>query len=460
MELAENYRIVGQDPQPIVSCGSNRDTFWLARIASCLLLLTFLLAQASAQELRRRVSVGAEFAPKDSHLVITRVSPGSTAEAAGILPGDMLLRIGEATITDGAQLSQALQAYRAGDRTTFFIERSGKVLEKPVVFKPKPLETSPDFDVLYNVVLVDGAKYRAIVTKPKGSGPFPALFLIAGLGCYSLDNLGPDNPYRPILYTLTQKGFVTMRVEKSGEGDSEGPPCKSPEADLNLAVKRSVAGLQALKTYGFVKSNQVFIFAHSIGPIEAALVVNQVPVAGVIAAETIGKDWFSYNLEISRSQPLLLGESYDKVEAGMRAKEICNVRFYLHKQTPEMLDREAPECLKELPIAVVSYKYLQQVADVNLAHEWKAPNIPVLVIYGTSDPTTNEEQSLYLVNMINSYHPGRATYVKIDGMNHLFDRELSKKDGLLVLSGKQQPGEFESAILAHITNWLDQLTRH
>ena len=454
MHLAQNDRVMWRNPQPIVSCRVSRDKSWLAGIASCLLLLTIPLAQASGQELRRQASLGAGIVPKDAHLVIASVLPGSTAEAAGILAGDVLLRIGEAAITDAAQLSQVLHAYRAGDRATFFIERSGKVLEKTTIFKPKPLETGPDFDVLYNVVLVDGAKYRAIVTKPKGSGPFPALLLIGGLGCYSLDNLTPDHPYRRILYALTQKGFVTMRVEKSGEGDSEGPPCKSPEADLHMAVKRSVAGLRALKTYGFVKPNHVFIFAHSIGPIEAALVVNQVSVSGVIAAETIGRDWFSYNLEIARSQPLLLGESYDKVEAGMRAKELCYARFYLQKQTPEMLAREAPDCLKELPIADVSYKYMQQVADVNLAQEWKAPDIPVLVIYGTSDPTTDEDESRYLVNLINSFHPGRATYVKIDGMNHLFDREPSKKDGLLALTGKKELGDFEATVLTQIENWL------
>ncbi|HJQ24524.1 MAG TPA: PDZ domain-containing protein [Blastocatellia bacterium] len=433
---------------------------WLARIAACLLLFAIPLVQAQGQELRRRAAFGAGFMPKDSHLVIASVSPGGAAEAAGILPGDILLRVGDTAIADAAQLSQVLRAYRAGDRATIVIERGGKVLEKAAEFKPRPLETSPDFDVLYNVVPVEGAPYRAIVTKPKGAGPFPALLLIGGLGCYSLDNLPPDSPYRRILYALTQKGFVTMRVEKSGEGDSEGPACKSPEADLQLAVKRSVAGLRALKSYGFVKPDQVFIFAHSIGPIEAALVVNQVPVSGVIAAETIGRDWFSYNLEIARAQPLLLGESYDKVEAGVRARQLCNVRFYLQKQTPEMLAREAPDCLKQLPLADISYKYMQQVADVNLAQEWKAPDIPVLVIYGTSDPTTDEEESRYLVNLINSYHPGRATFTRIDGMNHLFDREPSNKDGLLVLTHKKEPGEFEAAILTPIESWLDQMTRH
>jgi uncharacterized protein len=438
---------------------TDRRSYNLAGLICCLLLLTIAHGRASGQELRRQVYLGAGFEPQGSRLLITGVSPGGTAEAAGLLPGDALLRVGDATITGPEQLVEALRRYRAGDRAAFLIERGGKQIEKGAVFKPKPLETSPDFDVLYDVVLAGGAKYRAIVTKPKGAGPFPAVLLIGGLGCYSLDGLQPTSPYRFILYGLTRKGFVTMRVEKSGEGDSEGPPCKSPEADLQLAAARSVAGLRALKGYDFVNPKQVFIFAHSIGPLEGALVVNQVPVAGVIAAETIGRDWFTYQGEISYSQPLLLGKGYDEVEAQARALALCKGRFYLQKQTPETLAREAPDCLKSLAVSAVSYRYLQQIADLNLAEEWKRPDVPVLVIYGTSDPTTDEGESRYLVDMINSFHPGRATYLQIEGMNHYFDREASKKEGLLVLTGKKSAGDFEPTVLTGIENWLEKLVR-
>lgn len=438
---------------------TDRLTYNLAGVICCLFLLALAHGRASGQELRRQVYLGVGFEPQGSRLLIKGVSPGGTAEAAGLLPGDALLRVGDVAIDGPEHLGEALRRYRAGDRATFLVERGGKQIERGAVFKPKPLETSPDFDVVYDAVLAGGAKHRTIITKPKGAGPFPAVLLIGGLGCYSLDNLQPTNPYYPILYGLTRRGFVTMRVEKSGEGDSEGPPCRSPEADLQLAAARSVAGLRALKGYAFVNPNQVFIFAHSIGPLEGSLVVNQAPVAGMIAAETIGRDWFTYQSEISYSQPLLLGQSYDEVGAQARALTLCNVRFYLQKQTPETLAREAPDCLKNLPVSVVSYRYLQQIADLNLADEWKRPDMPVLVTYGTSDPTTDESESRYLVDMINSFHPGRATYLQIEGMNHLFDREASRKEGLLVLQGKQSAGDFEPAMLTGIENWLEKLVR-
>ena len=42
---------------------------------------------------------------------------------------------------------------------------------------------------------------------------------------------------------------------------------------------------------------------------------NQAPIAGVVAAEITGRDWFTHQSKISYSQPLLLGQSYDAVEA-------------------------------------------------------------------------------------------------------------------------------------------------
>jgi hypothetical protein len=110
---------------------------------------------------------------------------------------------------------------------------------------------------LYQTIQIDGAKYQAIITRPETPGKHPAVFLIGGLGCYSLDNLKPDDPFSQLLSGLTQRGYVTMRVDKNGEGKSEGPPCDSPQSDLQLAVKRSLAGLNALAAEEFVNRDKI-----------------------------------------------------------------------------------------------------------------------------------------------------------------------------------------------------------
>jgi uncharacterized protein len=422
------------------------------------LVLLFSGLHGSCEDLQRRTFIGLDAIRKGAAIVVQHVENAGTAKDAGILPGDVLVSIGEIPISDPDQVNVAARRYRAGTNVQFTVERNGQRFVKTSVGKPVPYESSAHADVLYRSVLVDGALYRAIITKPKSEGRHAAVFLISGLGCYSLDGAREDGDgYGRILYGLTRAGYVTMRVEKSGEGDSDGPPCNSPQADLRLAVKRSISGIQALKTYDFVDGDRIVIFAHSIGPIEGVLVASEVSVKGLIAAETIGRSWFDYQIEIARSQPLLLGETYDKVESWWRSNEMCISKFYIERITPEAIRKSNPECSSYLPTqGDVPYTYFQQVARVNLPEAWKKIDIPVLVIYGTSDPTTSAGESRYLADMINSFHPGRATYLQIEGMSHHFDRQPTQADALRALrSGKD--GEFDPALLKQIESWINNL---
>ena len=125
--------------------------------------------------------------------------------------------------------------------------------------RPRPFETSPDAGVSYSSIsIADGSRRRVIVTKPKQSGRHPAVLYMTGVGCFSQESLDRSSPDAKLLYALTAAGFVTMRVEKSGMGDSEGAPCASPDADLDNEVRGYLAGLLALKQYDFVDSRNIF----------------------------------------------------------------------------------------------------------------------------------------------------------------------------------------------------------
>ena len=314
-------------------------------------------------------------------------------------------------------------------------------------------QNSPDVDTLYRTVQIDGAAYQAIITKPKDNARHPAVFLIGGLGCYSLADLKPGDAYYELLYGLTRRGYVTMRVDKNGEGKSGGPPCDSPESDLQLAVRRSLAGLNALATYHFVDRDKIFIFAHSIGPLEGVFAAEKFPIRGFIAAETIGKTWMEYELENTRRQMLLLGRSYDEADREVRLAERCKHRFFIEKQTPEQVLKEMPDCKDSVSTFGVSYTYLQQIADINPAVEWKKVDVPVLVTYGSSDPTTSVEDGRYLVAMINSFHPGKATYMEFPGMGHGLDLSPSPR-AWLEATQKHEHGEFDRDFLQGIDNWM------
>jgi len=324
-----------------------------------------------------------------------------------------------------------------------------------LLFFPLPLLAQQRAPItLYRTIQVDGANYQAILTKPDSPGKHPAVFLIGGLGCYSLDNLKPDDTFFQLLSGLTQRGYVTMRVEKNGEGKSQGPPCNSPQSDLQLAVRRSVTGLNALAATDFVDRDNIFILAHSIGPLEGVLVAQKFPVRGFIAAETIGRGWFEYQLENTRRQLQILGLPYDESDRTVRTMERCQYRFFMEKQSPKQILKTSPKCKDSVNTFGVSYTYLQQIADLDLAVEWKKVDVPVLVTYGTSDPTTSPDESHYLTDMINSFHPGRASYVEFPGMGHGLDLTPSPRAWLEAIQ-KHQHGPFDQEFLNQMANWLD-----
>lgn len=310
-------------------------------------------------------------------------------------------------------------------------------------------------ETLHRTIQIDNAPYDAILIKPSTPGKHPAVFVIGGLGCYSLADLKPDEPYAQLLDGLTQRGFVTMRVDKNGEGKSGGPPCDSPQSDLQLAVRRSVAGLEALASYDFVDRQNIFIFAHSIGPLEGVLVAQKLSFTprGFLAVETIGKTWMEYTLENARRQMLLLGHGYDEADRAVRKVERCQHRFLIDKLSPEQVIQQMPDCKESVGTFGVSATYFQQIADLDLAAEWKKVDLPVLVTYGTSDPTTSAEDSYYLVNMINSFHAGRAEYMEFPGMGHGLDLAPSQRAWLESL-GKHEQKKFDQEFLERVAAWM------
>ncbi|MGB8129314.1 MAG: alpha/beta hydrolase [Candidatus Angelobacter sp.] len=312
-----------------------------------------------------------------------------------------------------------------------------------------------DIEILDRTVTLDSIKLHASLTKPRAPGRYPAVLVISGLGCYPLPSPNHDEPFNHFRYGLSQRGFVTMWVEKNGEGSSQGPACDSAQSDLPFAASRSIAGLKALATYDFVDRDNIFIFAHSIGPLEGVLVAGKFPVRAFIASETIGKSWFEYQLENTRRQLLLVGRPYDVVEKAARTVARCQYHFLIEKQTPEQVVKHDPECKDSVRTFGVSASYLQQIADLDLAAEWKKIDVPVLVTWGTSDALTSAEESHYLTDMINSFHPHRATYEELKNMGHGLDLWPSQKAFLESL-GKKQDAPFDTEFLQRVADWLKQ----
>jgi hypothetical protein len=80
--------------------------------------------------------------------------------------------------------------------------------------------------------------------------------------------------------------------------------------------------------------------------------------------------------------------------------------------------------------------------------------LSLLVVCGTSDPATTVDESKYLMNMVNSFHPGRASYLEIPGMWHNLTVSPSRGNSCGDHGGPHP--QFHPALLPAIEKWLSK----
>ncbi len=74
-------------------------------------------------------------------LHVDSTEAGGPAEAAGILPEDIILALGQTRVTGINELTRALRDYEPGDTTTITVFRSGEELELTITLTEKPRDT-------------------------------------------------------------------------------------------------------------------------------------------------------------------------------------------------------------------------------------------------------------------------------------------------------------------------------
>ena len=389
----------------------------------------------------------------DSGVLILGLVDGGSAKEAGVNVDDVITQINDRKIANTADFVTRVAKLRAGDKVTIQLIRNGEARTIPLVLKPRPYESSPEATTLYESVTVDGNRRRVIVTAPKSEGKHPAVLYLTGIGCASQESLNLSSTETKLLYGLTKNGFVTLRVEKSGVGDSQGPPCLDPTVDMQAEVRGYVAGLRALKQFSFVDQNRVFLIGLSVGGVEAPLVAQQVPVRGLVVINTVIKPFLEYLMDTRRRQNLLRHVPDDEMETRLRLNEQCNRRLLIERQSAEQLLKDVPACQDYIDYPA-PHSYMQQWASLNLVEEWRKVDAPVLVVYGTADYVSTIADDPYLVEVINGFHPGRATLKAISGMDHYLAKASSMEESMKQSSGIF--GEFEPAVLDVVRNWLDQ----
>jgi pimeloyl-ACP methyl ester carboxylesterase len=417
-----------------------------------LVIFAVAMGGLTADDLPRRGMLGLAVVNSAEGVRVQQVVPGSAAEGAGFAAGDVLRTIDNEAIRRAEEFTKAVSKRASADRVTVGLVREGKPMTLVAELKPRPAETSPDAEVIYTSVTVQGQRRRVIVTRPRKEGRMPMVLLMHGLGCYSIDGLDRRTGYGRIIAEFEKAGFVTGRVEKTGAGDSEGD-CTAETTTPEVEAAGYVAALRQLKDSAFVDPKRVFVFAHSMGPLVGVLAVAKEPVNGFIAVETIGTSWYEYDIERHRVQTDLEGSTPEEVDRTVRSYAPCSFRFYVDKVAPSDLGIGCADFMA--PFGGASRTYMQAVADISLGKEWAKADCAVLVVYGLASPVTTAHQSRYLAEMINRMHPGRATYVEVAEMGHDFNQWVSQRE---YMRGGRAPGErvFNERLFEAVMPWVQK----
>ena len=439
-----------------------------AALAAALALVAALAPAAGAAGLPRKAGLGAAVAPVPDSLahaaglapgegvLIRQPLPGSTAAKAGLEPGDVLERVNDAPARLPT-LAATFAAMPVGQAVTLRVRRNGREHElKGRVFE-KPREPANDaYYVDYLDVTSNGHRMRTIVTHPRTPGRHPGFFFIQGYSPisydYFLDTPGLD---APILRAMARAGFVTLRVEKPGVGDSEG----GPFADVDFTTETDIyrQALRQLRSLPDVDTRNVFVFGHSMGGAFGPVIACEIPVRGMILYGVEARTWHEYLLDTVRYQELLAGRTYAGVDADVRAQGRVMEMVFEDHETPADVRTAHPELAATadtlFPGGLFNGRtsaFWSQLENTNFAAYWERCNTHVLAVHGASDFVSYAVDHQLIADIVNRVHPGWGRFDTEPASDHLFNNWATEAESL-----QHWPlGTFNPAFIERLQTWI------
>lgn len=371
-----------------------------------------------AQKLTRRAVLGIEVSEKNQRVIISKVIAGTPAEKMGIRINDELVSLNGQKPQNYQDVVQIIRASKPNESVQVIVRRGNQLLTLNSHLEELPKEITWQYKTLYDELHTSNAVLRTIITTPPKSGKYPAVIFVQGVGCYPIDTpFDTTFGHVQVLRHLSKKNIVTMRVEKSGVGDSQGEPCE--KIDFNTEMNHFAEALRTLKSYPFVDNDNIFVIGHSIGGVIAPIIARRENAKGVIVYGTIGQNWTNYLIDSRRAMAIGKGEDPEDVEEWTKTVTHCGARYFLQREPMDSIVKQNPDCATFLKrFTFRDPKYWHQLAELNVAQQWKEYNGYVLSIWGEADRASMENEHQLIANIVNKNHPKKGTFIKISRADH------------------------------------------
>jgi membrane-associated protease RseP (regulator of RpoE activity) len=189
------------------------------------------LASGSSEEaLPRAGDLGLVVADRmiGDHARVVDVDPSGPAAFAGLARGDQIVAVDGERFKTVAAFERAIAEKHGGDVVRLVVRHAIEpghpqttTGELTLSVRGRPRETGEGLHVDYDAFVAGDARLRSVVTRPEGEGPWPAVLIFPDFIRLASDDDGP-NPDRALAHELTRRGYLVMRYDQRGVGDSQG----------------------------------------------------------------------------------------------------------------------------------------------------------------------------------------------------------------------------------------------
>ena len=217
---------------------------------------------------------------------------------------------------------------------------------------------------------------RGALTLPPGTGPFPAVVLVAGSGAHDMDEtIGPNKPFRDIAEGLARAGIASLRYDKR--------TFDHPESGAGLVIDAevtddAVAAAHLLAQQKGIDARRVFVLGHSLGAMMAPRIGQRDPqLAGLVLMAAPARQIFDVIEQQVREQQARSGRPPAAIEQAVQAN--VQERKLLAAIAP---GQSAPQGkFGGMPQAYwLSWSRVDPVAEAE-----RLPSMPMLILQGGSD---------------------------------------------------------------------------
>lgn len=408
-----------------------------------LLIIIFVISISclTANDLPRRAMLGARLMQVDKEIAerlnvvqgegvyIDIVVEGSSAESIGLKVDDIVLEINDVKVNLPGDGVSEIQKLRAGDAVCLKIIRQGEEKHLSGELTAIPYEKSNYGEVIYTYFPYDEGLSRVIIHKPKiKKNKYPTIFFIQGYTWNSIDGI-ENTTTQKLLDSFVEKGFIIVKTEKAGIGDSNNKK-HATEYSLFDEIDYFSASFNNMRNYDFIDLENVFIFGHSMGGVQAPLLKTSFSPRGIIVYGTVARPWFEYLIEVARFQRYFMGNDYLEVEEQFPVA----MRFYYQL----MVEKKSPFEMKQDNDIMNfmtnrwqydgheilngrHYSFWQQLQDAEAIKAWAKTNSYVLSLWGESEYIAlNPIEHQLIADIVNKYNPGKADFITVPKADHNF----------------------------------------